>query len=138
MPRFPTDEWFQDFIGRINASEEYAEAAANWEGEVAFVIEAEPDRGLPEDVWATLDLWHGACRGGGVIAEEAASQAPFVIRASLSRWREVLEGDLDPVRGMVQGKLKLRGDLPTILRYVRASSELVHLTELVDTTYPEV
>ena len=28
----------------------------------------------------------------------------------------------------MQGKLKVQGDLPTIVRYVRAANELVHLT----------
>jgi putative sterol carrier protein len=38
---------------------------------------------------------------------------------------------------MMQGKLKVRGNLPTILRYVSAAHELVRLTGEVDTTYPD-
>jgi len=52
MPRFPSDQWFQDFIAAINASERYRETAADWEGDVAFFLEAEPDRGVPEDLVA--------------------------------------------------------------------------------------
>ena len=44
-------------------------------------------------------------------------------------------GDLEPVKAMVQGKLKLRGDLATIVRHVRAAKELVHLTTLVPTEF---
>ena len=51
------------------------------------------------------------------------------------RWKEVLRGDLDPVKGMMQGKLKVRGDLPTIVRHVRAANELVHLTMQVPTEF---
>ena len=69
-PAFPTDPWFQDLIDQINASQEYQDAAATWEGDVAFLVEAEPDKGMPEDVWGLLDLWHGACRGGGVVDAE--------------------------------------------------------------------
>jgi putative sterol carrier protein len=36
---------------------------------------------------------------------------------------------------MMQGKLKLEGDLPTIIRYVRAANELVLLTQTVPTEY---
>jgi putative sterol carrier protein len=60
--------------------------------------------------------------------------APYVIRA-LTRWKDVLRGELDPVKGMMQGKLKLQGDLPTIIRYVRAANELVHLTMTVPTEF---
>jgi len=137
MRRFPTNPWFQDFIERINGSAEYREAAATWEGDVAFLIEAEPDKGVPQDVWAWLDLWHGECRGGGLVDADKARTARFVIRAPYSRWREVLEGDLDPVRGMMQGKLRVQGDLPTIVRYVRAANELVHLTGTVETEFPD-
>jgi putative sterol carrier protein len=137
MARFPTDAWFQLFIAAINGSPEYLDAAATWEDEIAFVIEAEPDRNVPDDVWACLDLWHGRCRGGGVVDPERGARAPYVIRAPYSRWKDVLRGDLDPVKGMMQGKLKVQGDLPTILRYVRAANELVHLTGSVDTSFPD-
>ena len=137
MPRFPTEPWFHDLIEQINASTEYQEAAATWEGDIAFLIEAEPDKGMPEDVWGVLDLWHGACRGGGVVDADTGRKASYVIRAPYSRWKEVLLGDLDPTRAMMQGKLKVQGDLATIVRYVRAANELVHLTGEVDTQYPD-
>jgi hypothetical protein len=38
---------------------------------------------------------------------------------------------------MLQGKLRVRGDLPTIVRYVRAANELVRLTSLVDTVFAD-
>ena len=37
---------------------------------------------------------------------------------------------------MMQGKLKVKGDLVKIVRYARAANELVHLTEQVDTQLP--
>jgi hypothetical protein len=36
---------------------------------------------------------------------------------------------------MMQGKLKVRGDLPNIVRHVRAANELVHLTTRVPTEF---
>ncbi|GBC86503.1 hypothetical protein HRbin12_00492 [bacterium HR12] len=135
MAVFPSDEWLQIYRDRINASPEYREAAATWEGAIAFVFEAEPDRGIPEDLWAWLDLWHGECREARMVTPEEGSRAPYVIRAPYTRWKEVLAGDLDPVKGMMQGKLKLRGDLPTIIRHVRAANELVRLTATVPTEF---
>lgn len=127
MPEFPSEEWLAEYVERINASDSYREAAATWEGDVAYVIEAEPDKGVTEDVWAWLDLWHGDCRAGKVVSAEEGEKARFVIRAPYSRWKEVIKKELDPVKGMMQGKLKLKGDLPTIVRYVKASNELVNI-----------
>ena len=137
MHEFPSEAWFQALIERINASAAYREAAAGWEGDVAFLVEAEPDRRVPEDVWGLLDLWHGACRGGGVIAAERGRSASFVISAPYARWKDVVLGELDPVRAMMQGKLRVQGDLPMIVRYVKAADELVHLCGTVPTRFPD-
>jgi putative sterol carrier protein len=132
---FLSQAWFDAFVEGINASAEYLEAAADWEGDIAFHVEAEPDKGVPADVWALLDLWHGTCRGGGPIDEARGRAARYVIAAPYSRWRDVVLGDLDPVRGMMQGKLRVRGDLATIVRHVRAANELVRLTGTVPTRF---
>jgi putative sterol carrier protein len=134
---FPTDAWFQLFVDHINGSDEYKLAAPDWEGDIAFLIQAEPDKGVPTDVWGWLDLWHGECRGGGVITAERAEAAAYAITAPYTRWKDVLLGDLDPIKGMMQGKLKVRGDLPTIVRQVRAANELVRLTGEVPTRFPD-
>lgn len=135
MALFPSEGWMAAYRDLINASSEYREAAATWEGAIAFVFEAEPDRGVPSDLWALLDLWHGECREARLIGPEEGSAAPYVIRAPYSRWKEVLRGDLDPVKGMMQGKLGLQGDLATIVRYIRAADELVNLTTQVPTQF---
>lgn len=135
MSVFPSEEWMSAYRDRINGSADYREAAATWEGDIAFVFEAEPDRGVPEDLWAVLDLWHGECRMSRMTSAEQGSRCAYVIRAPYSRWKDVLRGDLDPVKAMMQGKLKVQGDLATIVRYVRAANELVHLTMQVRTEF---
>jgi len=95
---------------------------------------------VPEEIWAWLDLWHGECRGARyAVPAEEGGRAKFIIRAPYSRWKEVIKKELDPVKAMMQGKLKLKGDLPTILRHVKAATELVNVaasvpTEFVDET----
>ncbi len=138
MATFPSEAWLKDYVDRINASSSYREAAAAWEGDVCFVFEREPDKGVPEDVWAWLDLWHGECRDAKHgISEEEGEKAKFIIRAPYSRWKEVITGTLDPVKGMMQGKLKLKGDLPTIVRHVNAANELVAIAGTVPTEFPD-
>ena len=137
MAKFPSEEWLKEYVERINGSASYREAAATWEGDVTYVIEAEPDKGVPETVWAWLDLWHGECRGGKIISPEEGEKSQFLIRAPYSRWKEVIKKELDPIKGMMQGKLKLKGDLPTIVRYVKASNELVNLAQTVQTEFPD-
>ena len=137
MPLFASQEWFDAFVVEVNASEHYRDVALDWEGDIAFRIMAEPDRGVPEDLWGYLDLWHGACRAGRVIGAEDGDRAAYTIAAPFSRWKDVLQGELEPIKGMMQGKLRVRGDLPTIVRYVKAANELVRLTGEVDTVFQD-
>jgi putative sterol carrier protein len=133
---FPSAEWLDLYAERINESPEYREAAATWEGDVSYVFEAEPEQGLDGEIWAWLDLWHGECRAHTyAISPEEGERAKFIIRAPYSRWKEVINKELDPVKGMMQGKLKLKGDLPTIVRYVKAANELVNLAGSVPTEF---
>jgi putative sterol carrier protein len=134
---FATQEWFEALVELINGSAEYREAAVDWEGDIVFVIEAEPDRGVPADVWGVLDLWHGECRRGALTDAERGADAAYLLRAPYSRWRQVVTGELDPIKGMMQGKLKVQGDLPTIVRQVRAANELVELTQRIPTGFPD-
>ena len=136
MPLFPSDDWLKDYVERINTSKEYEEAAATWEGDLCYVFEAEPDKSVPKDVWTWVDLWHGKCRDAKYdVGEEQGAKAKFIIRAPYSRWKQVIRKELDPVKGMMQGKLKLKGDLPTIVRHVKAANELVNIAATVPTDF---
>lgn len=136
MPLFPGKEWLDAYVARINGSKVYGECAATWEGDVTFLFEPEPHLGVPEPVYSWLDLWHGKCRAAAYDVEpERGELARFLIRAPYSRWKQVIRGELDPVRGMMQGKLKLRGDLQVIVRHVKAADQLVRIAGEVPTTF---
>ena len=47
----------------------------------------------------------------------------------------MLRKELEPIKGMMQGKLKLKGDLPTIVRAVQAAQELVNSAAKLDTKF---
>jgi putative sterol carrier protein len=136
VPTFPSEEWLDLYVERINQSAEYQKAAATWEGDISYVFEAEPDKAVPREVWVWLDLWHGECRDARYdLGSEEGEKARFIIRAPYTRWKQVIRQELDPVKGMMQGKLKLRGDLPTIVRYVKAATELVNIAASVPTRF---
>jgi putative sterol carrier protein len=82
-----------------------------------------------------MDLWHGECRSAGEMAEGEKSPA-FEIRAPLPTWRQVLDGKLDPIRGLTTRRLKLQGNLMQILKSPKAALELVNCARELDTTYP--
>jgi putative sterol carrier protein len=132
---FPGKDWLKAYVCQINSSKAYAECAVNWEGDVTFLFEAEPLL-LPDPIYSWLDLWHGKCRAARYdVPPEEGDLAQFVIRAPYSRWKQVIRRELDPIRGMMQGKLKVRGDLHVIVRHVKAADELVRIAGQVPTTF---
>ncbi|MCZ7679857.1 MAG: SCP2 sterol-binding domain-containing protein [Sandaracinaceae bacterium] len=136
--RFPSLEWTAAFKDAINANPGYAKAGKDWtHGKVAYVVKARPALGIERDMAMVLDLHAGACREARMASGEEAKQADFVIVAEFERWKEVLSGEVDPTKAMMQNKLKLeKGHLPTIVKYVVASKELVRSATAIDTEYP--
>lgn len=136
MPVFPSAGWLDEYVARINSSEEFEDAARTFEADIAFVFEAEPKLGVPADIWCLASFGDGKCKSAeyDVDARQSAT-ATFVIRAPYSRWREVIEGRLDPIEGMLDGDLVVTGHLPTLLKYVRATDELVSLAAKVSSSF---
>ena len=66
-----------------------------------------------------------------------AQACNFVISAPYSRWKQVATKELDATKGILQGKLKLKGDLPTIVRYTKASQEMTECTTRVPVEWPD-
>ncbi len=131
-----TPEWVALFEKIIQEDVEYREAAKDWEGTVVLHVEAAPDYGLDVDLYIFMDLWHGDCRSVRIVPPDTGEAGDFVITGSLERWTQVGKKELDSTKGMMQGKLKLKGDLPTIVRAVRASQRLTDLSAEVGGKYP--
>ena len=130
-------EWAQAFKQEINSSSRYRDAAARWEGTVGLVVVAEPDKRVTDDLGVFLDLWHGEARDVRPCSRREAEKAQYVITGSYSTWKRVATKDLDAIKGIMLGKLKLRGDFPTLIRYTRASQELTECTTRVPVRWPD-
>ena len=136
--KFPSPEWTAAYKDAVNANPKYRTAGKDWtHGAVAYVIEANPSIGLPADVAMILDVHEGICRATThTTRERAESDAPFVIVAPYARWKEVLQKQAEPIKAMMQGRLKLtKGHLPTIVKYVESSRQLVESAAAVPTEF---
>ena len=132
-----SNEWAQQFKDEINRSTVYRQAARGWRWTVGLVVEAEPNRNFPESRGIVMDLVEGEARDIKVGNADEARACDFVITAPYSRWKQVMQKELDPTKGMMQGKLKLKGDLPTIVRYTRASQEMTECTTRIPVEFPD-
>lgn len=134
--KFPSDEWVEAYGKAIRDSEEYKVAGKPWtHGVTALVVKAEPGLGLEEDYGIWLDLHEGVCREALHCTVEKAQTAPFCITGEYARWKQVIHKELEPVKGMMQGKLKLKGSLPIIVKNVKAAQALVNASTTVPSLF---
>lgn len=132
-----TDPWAVAWGEALRSSEAYKRAAASWEGAIVLQVEAEPTANLSTARSVFLDLQHGDCRAARRADEQDLATAPFLIRADLATWRRVLAGEIEPVWGLMSGKLKLeRGKMSKLLPHINASKELVAAARRLPSTFP--
>lgn len=135
---FPSAAWASAYRDAINANPLYKKTAAGWDqGAIALVCKADAALGLEQPQAIILDLHQGECRGVVYSSEPSdLSATPFVIEAGYPQWKSVISGEVDPIRAMLSGQLRLsKGHLPTIIRDVEGSKQLVLSAKVIDTEF---
>ncbi|MDI6875023.1 SCP2 sterol-binding domain-containing protein [Candidatus Solincola sp.] len=130
-----TPAWIGHYQKLIREDEVYRGLAKGWEGSVVIHILPEPTVGLKDDMYLMLDLWNGECRSVRLVPRSVGEAGDYVLTADYHRWKQVMTGELDATKGMIQGKIKLKGNLPTIVRYAKAATRLTELVGMVDTIF---
>jgi putative sterol carrier protein len=131
--KFPSEEWVKELCNRLNASQEYAQAAANWEGDNIFVVS--PDTDYPHTTYFYINLQHGKASDPQMLHSPDEKKALFTTSAPFGTWRRVIEGRLDPLQGIFSGKLKLVGSLAQVQRYPKATYMLTKIAAQIDTDF---
>ncbi len=131
--KFPSDEWIKELSSKLNASEAYEKSAKDWEGDFVFVVE--PDDAYDTTAYLYLGLYHGKSPDAAELAAQDERETEFVLRAPFGNWRKVIEGELDPIQGMMTRKLKVQGNMMKIMRYPKAAKEIVTCCALVPTDF---
>ena len=131
---FPSEEWLKALVDELNNSQEYRDAAKNWEGDFYFIIE--PEGSLKERSIAYMDLWHGECRDAFKADDPGQKSPVFELRAPVKTWKGVLSKKIDPIQGLMTRKLKLRGPMVKVMKAPKAAIELVECATKIDTEWP--
>ncbi|HEY73723.1 MAG TPA: sterol carrier protein [Thermoflexia bacterium] len=131
--KFPSDEWIKELSTKLNESEDYERSAKDWEGDFIFVVE--PDEAYSETAYLFLGLYHGKSPDAAMVESKVEREAEFALSAPFTNWRKVIEGELEPIQGMMTRKLKLAGNMMKIMRYPKAAKEIVNCCALVPTDF---
>ncbi len=131
--KFPSDEWVKEWERRLNASESYAQAAANWVGDNLIVVL--PDESYKDTTYIYIDLKDGKASGACLLKSPDEKKAQFTSTAPFGTWRKVLEGRMDVIQAMFSNKIKLVGSMAAVQRQPKATYELVKVAGSIDTDW---
>ncbi|MGY5857772.1 MAG: SCP2 sterol-binding domain-containing protein [Candidatus Thorarchaeota archaeon] len=148
MPKFMSEEWLNQYEDALNKNEAYAKAASWWTGDFIFIVRASGN--LDHDIMGFIGLTHGKCTGVKPIASEdefevvepdASASSPdklaveYTYEATHDTWVEIINGNLDPIRGLLSGKAKIQGEMAKVLKATDAAKELVNTAGSIDTEF---
>lgn len=129
MAKFPSAEWLQTLMEKLNTDQKYAQTAHKWEGDMLVCVE--PGGPIEKEERYYLDLWHGKCRDAYAVEEGQDVKATFTLRGSYENYVRLLKGELDPMQAMLTRKLGVQGNMavmmrnvPTVLDFVRCCREI--------------
>ena len=128
---FGSQEWIDAYAETVNSNAAYEDAEKNWEGDFMFIIE--PDGNLHEELRFYVDLYHGKARNWRILSPGEEVETAYVFSGKWSNFELLLDGKLDPIKGLLARKFKLKGNMAAIVRAVKAAVELVKFLRSVDT-----
>jgi len=136
--RFGTAEYARALCDEINNSSEYRNAASKWgvgfNGNLLFAFEA--DDALPGALYLLVRLQAGRCDGAEFVPGPSHPDQGFALRAPFRLWRDILERRTLAATAILTGKMKVDGDMITLLKHAGSSRSLIHCTASVPTEFP--
>lgn len=136
MPVFPSDEWMAEFCERLEAHEESNDVAHALDGLYRFVV----DPGGPLDEQHVYDI---VIRPDGKGAEvyladgDHDEKPRLTMTTDYRRWQQLVRGELDVGMAVMLRRLKVSGDLTSLMGNVSSARPLMDALHEVDTTWLE-
>ncbi len=122
MP-FPSAEWASAYQKALNANTAYQEAAQAWVGDILLLVRpSEPDAPAPG---IHLVLAHGECSAATYYPDARSVASEFVYEGSPENWERLMRREVDPVKAILDGTFRIKGNLAKAMRFTRAARELV-------------
>ena len=132
-----TEEWTSAWEEKLKASADFAEYNKGWQGDIGCVMYKDPNANVNEDHYLYLDFEDGKVNSIRMVDKETAEGSKFVIFGDYVRWKQVALKELDAVKAMMQGKLKLKGNLPYVVKYLKGVQEAIRVLTEVDSKFPD-
>ena len=135
MPVFPSDDWMAEFCQRLESHPDAEQIAAALDGTYRFVVEPAG----PLDERHTYDIAIGPTDAGAevVLVESDGTKPRLTLTTDYRRWQQLVRGELDVGMAVMLRRLKVSGDLSSLMGNVSSAGPLLDALHEVDTTWLE-
>ncbi len=134
---FPSAAWLDRWVEVCNDDEEFRRAGQGWVGTIGAVVSADA-HDLASAVYLRLDGRDGRWTSHQIsTAEDAVADATVTLVAPYDVWKSVIRQDLDPLRAMIRGQVRVTGRLSVILGRVPAMRRMTRLAGTLPTRFPD-
>ena len=103
-------------------------------GRLGFVVVGQPLDGRDR---RRVGLRHGDVRDFLICDKAKAESAKFVMSGDYVRWKQVAKKEVDSTKALMQGKLKLKGDLTYVVRNIKTVNKVIDLLCEIETLWPD-
>ncbi|MFW9769456.1 MAG: SCP2 sterol-binding domain-containing protein [Candidatus Thorarchaeota archaeon] len=126
-----SDEYRSEFRKRINSDQEYAKLASSVEDSYTLVLQAEPDKGVPDTRIVGFEIKQGKMTDIWTGEKDTS----FILSAPYRVWVDILLGKIGANRAFITRKLSIKGNMPRLLKTAKATDRLVTLLREVPTEF---
>ena len=134
MPVYPSEEWVKAVQDALNASKQYEKVAKKWKG--ALIVEILPEEGiLDKPAYLYINPVAGKVEEACQLKSLDEKDAPYVMTAKYSIWKDILNGKYDGTQAIMKGKMKLKGNMQELMKNVAASQVMMNEMKKVETTF---
>jgi len=131
---YGSTEWLNLFQENLNSSKEFAKAAGNFSASMLVATEI---KGLPKIMYVWLDLHNGKLRDWAYIATPKEKKSDFIFTSGYYTWKSICRGDMDVIKAVLSGKIKLTGNKLKLIKQTRMSLALLEVMKQLPTTFPD-
>ncbi len=134
MVFFGSTKWFTMFMDSLNTDSEYEKAAAAYEGSMVIVADI---KGLPKPICVWCDPYHGKIREWTFVNDPADRPADYILTADYDVWKAVCRGEQDVMKGIMAGKIKVKGKMMQLLKQTKPALGLINVMLKLPTAFPD-
>ncbi len=125
------DKYLELFKKNLNQDEKYMNLAASVNDSYTLVLQAEPDKGVGENMVVGFEIKEGRMTDIWTGERETS----FILSAPYRVWVDILLGKISANRAFITRKLKIKGNMPRLLKTAKATDRLVEILREMPTEF---